>query len=84
MGQISGISGNEYALILPSAKNPDWIGDPDATFHPLGEMEGTPYGDVRVYYTGTNPEILKIPPKRYKFFGNQRGHVETDQLALKP
>jgi hypothetical protein len=84
MGEIPEITRNEYALIVPSEKNLDWLPDPDATLHSLGEMDNTPYGDIRVYYMGTSPEVMKIPPKRYEFFGYRRGHVEKDQLALKP
>jgi hypothetical protein len=39
-------------------------------------MDGTPYGDIRVYYTGTDAELAAIKSRRYEFFGNHWGYVE--------
>jgi hypothetical protein len=78
------IAGKDYALITASKKNPDWMEDPDARYHLLGEMDGTPYGDIRVYYTGTDSEVAAIRSRRYEFFGNHRGYVEVNPEALRP
>jgi 4-amino-4-deoxy-L-arabinose transferase-like glycosyltransferase len=78
------IGGKDYALITASKKNPDWMEDQDSRYHLLGGMDGTPYGDIRVYYTGTDAELASIKARRYEFFGNHRGYVEMSPEALKP
>ena len=70
------IAGKDYALITASKKNPDWMEDPDVRYHLLGEMDGTPYGDMRIYYTGTDPAVAGTEFRRYEFFGNHRGYRE--------
>jgi len=52
--------------------------DPDVHYHLLGEMNGTPYGDMKIYYTGTDPALAAIKLRRYQFFGNHHGYVEED------
>jgi len=44
-------------------------------------MENTPYGDLRVYYTGTDPRYRYLQPRRYQFFEKWQGHVSDEQLA---
>jgi hypothetical protein len=83
MGEPLDIAGKDYALIFPSKKNPEWCPDPDSYFHFLGEMDATPYGDMRVYYTGSNPELMRVAPRRYQFFGNRPGYLEQSPLAVK-
>ena len=76
MGDPLDIAGKEYALIIPG-ENHERIRDPNAFYHFLGEMDDTPYGDIRVYYTGSNPALKRLEPRRFQFFGNGRGYVET-------
>jgi hypothetical protein len=71
----------EYALLVPSHKAEAWLGDSAGKYHLLGEMENTPYGDVEIYYTGTNPQYLALAPQRYRFFGVRRGFVSEEQVA---
>jgi hypothetical protein len=78
------IAGKDYALITASKKNPDWMEDPGSRYHLLGEMGGTPYGDIRVYYTGTDSDVAAIKSRRYEFFGNHRGYLEMSPELLKP
>jgi hypothetical protein len=75
------IDGKDYALILSTKKNPVYIKDPDENYALLGKMENTPYGDMRVYYTGTDPRFRTLAPVSYQFFYGQRGHVSADQIA---
>jgi hypothetical protein len=72
---------HEYALLVPSHKAESWLGDSAGKYHLLGEMENTPYGDIEIYYTGTNPEYLALAPQRYRFFGVRRGFVSDEQVA---
>jgi 4-amino-4-deoxy-L-arabinose transferase-like glycosyltransferase len=72
---------HEYALLVPSHKADAWLGDSAGKFHLLGEMENTPYGDIEIYYTGTNPQYLALAPQRYRFFGVRRGFVNEEQVA---
>ena len=44
-------------------------------YHLLGEMRGTPYGNLLVYYTGIDPGYQTLAPRRFKFFDEQRGYV---------
>ena len=69
------IDGNDYALIMPGDQHPVWLKDAEANYHLLGELLNTPYGDFRVYYTGTDARYRALAPKRYQFFGKRRGHV---------
>src|SRR5581483_7118750 len=69
------IDGNDYALIMPGDQHPIWLKDADANYHLLGELLNTPYGDFRIYYTGTDAGYRALAPKRYQFFGKRRGYV---------
>lgn len=78
------LDGSDYAVIQRSAYHKNRREATlqfDAKYHLLGELEDTPYGTIRVYYTGTNPEYLALTPKKYKFFGRARGYVSDEQLA---
>lgn len=75
------IDGKDYALILSTRKNPVYIKDPDENYTLLGKMENTPYGDMRVYYTGTDPRYRSLAPVSYQFFERWRGHLRDDQIA---
>lgn len=74
------LDGKDYTLLVPTMRNP-WIGDPDAQYHFLGSVKGTPYGDFRAYYTGSDPQRRTIQPRSYQFFGNRRGYVNEQQVS---
>jgi 4-amino-4-deoxy-L-arabinose transferase-like glycosyltransferase len=79
------IDGKDYALVtrlnaLPEKRKlPDSNEDQAEAYHLLGEMRDTPYGNLMIYYTGTDPRYLALAPKRYQFHGDLRGHVSVDQ-----
>jgi 4-amino-4-deoxy-L-arabinose transferase-like glycosyltransferase len=78
------IDGKDYAVMMPSAyhkKRLPGTRELDAKYHLLAELKDTPYGAIRVYYTGANPDHLAREPKVYYFFGRQRGYVSKEQVA---
>ncbi|HVG19593.1 MAG TPA: glycosyltransferase family 39 protein [Blastocatellia bacterium] len=78
------IDGKEYAVMMPSAYHKNRLPgtrELDAKYHLLGELKDTPYGAIRVYYTGANPDYLARQPEIYYFFGQHRGHVSQEQVA---
>jgi 4-amino-4-deoxy-L-arabinose transferase-like glycosyltransferase len=45
----------------------------------IAELKGTAYGNIRIYYTGTDPRWISEPTKRYRFFGNRPGfEIESE------
>jgi 4-amino-4-deoxy-L-arabinose transferase-like glycosyltransferase len=74
---LADISGKNYALVTrPNALaqlNAD-SNDQHGGFHLLGEMRDTPYGNLLIYYTGSDTRLLALTPKHYQFFGNKRGY----------
>ncbi|HKQ05563.1 MAG TPA: glycosyltransferase family 39 protein [Blastocatellia bacterium] len=81
MADLIDIDGKDYALILPADQHPVWLKDADENYHLLGEIQNTPYGDFRIYYTGTEARYRELAPKRYRFFGKRRGHVNLTAPA---
>jgi hypothetical protein len=78
------IDGKNYAVLMPAAYHKNRLLETrelDAKYHFLGELKDTPYGAIRVYYTGTNPNYLALQPKNYHFFGRHRGYVSEAQVA---
>jgi 4-amino-4-deoxy-L-arabinose transferase-like glycosyltransferase len=75
------IDGRDFALVIPTKKNPAYIKDPDENYTLLGTMESTPYGNLRVYYTGSDERYRLIAPRHYEFFDGWRGHVSREQIA---
>lgn len=67
------IDGKEYALVTRPNALPERDGA--ASFHLIGEMWNTPYGNLLIYYTGADPRYLAIKPKRYEFFGESGGYA---------
>lgn len=62
------IDGKDYALLTPDSR---------PEYHLLGELTDTAYGPViRVYYTGTDARFTALPPRVFRFFNWQFGHVE--------
>lgn len=78
MQYLDDIVNKDYALIVPSRKADVWLGGPASNYHQLGSMENTPYGDIEIYYMGTDPRYRELAPKRYRFFGVRRGFVSQD------
>jgi 4-amino-4-deoxy-L-arabinose transferase-like glycosyltransferase len=78
------IAGNEYAVLLPADSHKNRIEaakELNANYPLLAELHDTPYGDVRVYYTGTNSQWRALPVQQYYFFRNRRGQVSAEQVA---
>jgi hypothetical protein len=68
------IDGKEYAMIVDPRIASQWLEAIASNHsHLLGELNNTPYGDLQVYYTGTDPRWLALAPLRYLFFGKRRG-----------
>jgi 4-amino-4-deoxy-L-arabinose transferase-like glycosyltransferase len=80
----AGIDGKDYALVtrlnaLPERpKHSDSNQEPAEEYHLLGEMRDTPYGNLLIYYTGSDSRYLARAPRRYQFFGERRGHANID------
>ncbi|HXF40326.1 MAG TPA: glycosyltransferase family 39 protein [Blastocatellia bacterium] len=76
------IDGKEYAMIVDPRIASQWIESLAANHnHLLGELNNTPYGDLQVYYTGTDPRWLERAPLRYQFFGKRRGFASEAAIA---
>jgi len=78
------IWGREYAVVTPNARSRGRAGelqDLEERAHPLGELVGTAYGNLLVYYTGSDSEYASATPKKFYFFGGRRGHIDATQLA---
>ncbi|MEK6323478.1 MAG: glycosyltransferase family 39 protein [Acidobacteriota bacterium] len=69
------IGGKDYALITRPNALPERVDNAGARYHLIGEMSNTPYGNLLIYYTGTDPRYLALKPKRYEFFGQSRGYT---------
>ncbi len=81
MAEAVDIDGKEFALIV-RPKSPDyWARDLDQSFHLVGSVEDTPYGNFQIYYTGTDPSYRALQPKNYYFFQRWRGYVSREQIA---
>ena len=81
MADAVDIDGKDYALIV-RPKSPDyWARSLDDDGHLLGELSNTPYGNFRVYYTGSDPRFMTLAPQRYTFFRRWRGHATAEQVA---
>jgi hypothetical protein len=75
------IAGKEYVVLLPVNSNKNRIDvatEFNANYPLLAELSDTPYGDLRVYYTGANRELLARPVPHFYFFGTRRGHVNAE------
>ncbi|MEK6325165.1 MAG: glycosyltransferase family 39 protein [Acidobacteriota bacterium] len=69
------IDGKDYALVKRAKRGFDALQTADEKYHLLGQMSNTPYGNIVVYYTGTDARYLSLEPKRYYFFGKFRGYT---------
>jgi 4-amino-4-deoxy-L-arabinose transferase-like glycosyltransferase len=84
MAENLDIDGKEYAVLIPAAHTKSRLPETrelDAKYHLLAELKDTPYGAIRVYYAGTNPDYLALQPENYFFFGKRKGYVSQGQLA---
>lgn len=72
------IDGKDYAIVMPKNHVSFWKHGTDQ-YHLIGELEDTPYGDLRVYYTGNDPAYRALAPKRFKFFKKRRGYIREDE-----
>ncbi|HJQ26996.1 MAG TPA: glycosyltransferase family 39 protein [Blastocatellia bacterium] len=85
MKEALDLDGNEYALITRpnvvarAADRASSIEMADEKYHLLGEMQETPYGTLLIYYTGHDPRILALAPKRFQFNGLRRGRVQLNE-----
>ena len=72
------LKGKDYALIV-KPKFEDRLrrltGAGFEQYQLLGELNQTAYGTFRVYYTGSDPRYVTLPPKSYQFFRRERGLV---------
>jgi hypothetical protein len=62
------------------ASRAHWVDAPEEKYHQLGTLKDSPYGDLYVYYTGSNRAYLSLAPKTYYFFGERRGQFSDEQL----
>jgi len=74
------IDGKDYALVRRSKRGAEATETSPEGYHLLGELANTAYGNLVVYYTGTNSRYLALPPKRFRFFG-ELGGVEIVQFS---
>jgi 4-amino-4-deoxy-L-arabinose transferase-like glycosyltransferase len=72
------IDGKDYALVTRPNALPERSGNAAGDYHLLGEMWNTPYGNLLIYYTGSDPHYLAIKPKRYEFFGELGGYTSRE------
>ena len=72
------IDGKDYALVTRLNALPERAGNVAGDYHLLGEMWNTSYGNLLIYYTGTDPHYLAIKPKRYEFFGELSGYTSPE------
>jgi 4-amino-4-deoxy-L-arabinose transferase-like glycosyltransferase len=78
MKEALDLSGKEYALIRRKGPREE-LRELDESYRLLGDLKDTAYGNLRVYYTGTNPSLLSLPPRKYTFFREKRGYIcETE------
>jgi 4-amino-4-deoxy-L-arabinose transferase-like glycosyltransferase len=75
MNDTVDIDGKDYALVKRNKRGGQAPATSEEGHHLLGEMNNTQYGNIVVYYTGTDPRYLALDPKRYRFFRELRGHV---------
>ncbi|MFY9555191.1 MAG: glycosyltransferase family 39 protein [Blastocatellia bacterium] len=75
MSDYIDIDGKDYALVRRAKRGFKALEGTEEKYHLLGQMGNTPYGNIVVYYTGTDARYLSLEPKRYQFFGELRGYT---------
>ncbi len=73
------LSGKEYALVTKEKGPDNWARALIADHHLLARLIDSPYGDLSVYYTGSNPELLRLRPTIYQFSARLRGHTSYSE-----
>ncbi|HKP13544.1 MAG TPA: glycosyltransferase family 39 protein [Blastocatellia bacterium] len=79
------LDGNEYALVTRpnvaarTAERAGSLETADEKYHLLGEMRDTAYGTLLIYYTGRDPRIFALAPKRFQFNGLERGRMALNE-----
>jgi 4-amino-4-deoxy-L-arabinose transferase-like glycosyltransferase len=87
MKEALDLDGNAYALITRpnvvarAAERAGTLEMADEKYRLLGEMQDTPYGTLLIYYTGHDPRLLALSPKRFQFNGLRRGHLQLNEAA---
>jgi hypothetical protein len=85
MKEALDLDGHEYALITRpnlaarTVERASALEMADEKYRLLGEMRDTPYGTLLIYYTGRDPHILALAPKRFQFNGLQRGRMVLNE-----
>jgi 4-amino-4-deoxy-L-arabinose transferase-like glycosyltransferase len=77
LDEMLDLDGKDYALIVrPKFMNRvrKLTGGVEK-YHLIGELRKTAYGTFYIYYTGSDPRYLQLAPKRFQFFGQQRGYA---------
>jgi hypothetical protein len=75
------ITGKDYALVKRAKRGTESAEEAGDGYHLLGVLSNTAYGNLVVYYTGTDPRYLALKPKQYRFNGEQRGYTADDLEA---
>ena len=78
------IEGKDYALVKRAKRGTESAEEGGDGYHLLGVLNNTAYGNLVVYYTGTDPRYLALKAKQYRFFGEQRGYVSDEPMTAAP
>ena len=85
MKEALDLDGHEYALITRpnvvarGTERASSLEMADEKYHLLGEIRDTTYGTLLIYYTGRDPRILALAPKRFQFNGLTRGRMVVNE-----
>lgn len=77
------LRGQEYAVLAQVVNKPKRqrrMQELDSAYPLISELRYTPYGDIRVYYTGTNVDLAKRQPSHYYFLRGYDGFVTDQQI----
>jgi 4-amino-4-deoxy-L-arabinose transferase-like glycosyltransferase len=75
------LDGKDYALVKRAKRGTESAEESGDGYHLLAVLSNTSYGNLVVYYTGTDPRYLALKPKQYRFNGEQRGYIADDSGA---
>jgi 4-amino-4-deoxy-L-arabinose transferase-like glycosyltransferase len=75
------IDGKDYALVKRAKHGTESAETSGDGYHLLGVLNNTAYGDLVIYYTGTDPRYLALKPRQYRFFGEQGGYLSDEQVS---
>jgi 4-amino-4-deoxy-L-arabinose transferase-like glycosyltransferase len=79
------LDGKDYALIIRPKfmKRARKLTGGVEKYHLIGELRKTVYGTFQIYYTGADPRYLGLEPKRFQFFGQERGYTTDDRASMR-